>query len=190
MLPAPVVFAVAGCLPAPAPPPHDGCIARRAAQGVDLRHYSRQIERDLKSVEQLSISDCTFRAQCAKPFDSHTPPPSCPRRHTPAPLAHSVSPRGPLPHPPYADVREADHIALLFQQVTACEEVLGGMQEMLQGFRSNLGNISQEIKSLQNDSLTMNIKLNNRRAVHARLTTFLDKVAVSEDMILTLCEVR
>ena len=62
------------------------------------------------------------------------------------------------------------------------------MQDMLQGFRSNLGGISQEIKNLQNDSLTMNIKLNNRRGVHARLTTFLDKVAVSEDMITVLCE--
>ena len=58
---------------------------------------------------------------------------------------------------------------------------------MLQGFRSNLGDISQEIKSLQNESLTMNIKLNNRRAVHVRLTTFLEKVAVSEEMINILC---
>jgi hypothetical protein len=92
--------------------------------------------------------------------------------------------------PVATDVLEADHIAQLFQQVTACEQVLVGMQDMLQGFRSNLGGISQEIKSLQSDSITMNVKLDNRRAVHARLTTFLDKVAVSEEMILILCEVR
>ena len=37
-----------------------GCVGLPLrAQGVDLRHYSRQIEKDLKSIEQLSIGDCT-----------------------------------------------------------------------------------------------------------------------------------
>ncbi len=36
-------------------------------QGVDLRHYSRQIEKDLKSIEQLSIGDCKFAQTAARP---------------------------------------------------------------------------------------------------------------------------
>jgi hypothetical protein len=88
------------------------------------------------------------------------------------------------------DVRESDHIAQLFAQITQCESVLVTMEEMLQGFRTNLGGISQEIKALQNDSLDMNVKLANRRAVNSRITTFLEKVAVSEDMIVSICEVR
>lgn len=135
------------------------------AQGVDLRHYSRQIEKDLAAVEEESISDCT----CVRAF-----------------WAALSSTRV----VPVADVRESDHIAQLFNQISSCETILVSMEEMLQGFRSNLGGISQEIKNLQNDSLAMNVKLANRRAVHGRISTFLEKVAVSEDMIVAICEVR
>jgi hypothetical protein len=90
---------------------------------------------------------------------------------------------------PRADVREGDHIAQLFGEISTCEETLKIMQDMLVGFRSNLGGISEEIKHLQNESLTMNVKLGNRRAVHARVATFLDKVAVTEEMINVITEV-
>lgn len=39
---------------------------------------------------------------------------------------------------PCADVKEADSIAALFEQISSCEGVLGKMATMLQSFQDNL----------------------------------------------------
>jgi hypothetical protein len=46
-------------------------------------------------------------------------------------------------------VQESDAIAGLYEQIEACESVLGQMQGLLQGFQENLGGISTEIRTLQ-----------------------------------------
>lgn len=56
-----------------------------------------------------------------------------------------------------------------------CDRVLGRMEEMLQGFQADLGEISSEIRHLQEDSMSMSVKLKNRRAVADRLHAFLEK---------------
>ena len=43
-----------------------------------------------------------------------------------------------------------------------CDVTLSSMQEMLLGFQADLGGISDEIKSLQEESMSMNVKLRNR----------------------------
>lgn len=40
--------------------PDQAVALRCGAQGVDLRHYSRQIEKDLSAVEEESILDCAY----------------------------------------------------------------------------------------------------------------------------------
>lgn len=50
---------------------------------------------------------------------------------------------------------------------------------MLRGFQADLGEISSEIKHLQDDSLFMNVKLKNRRNVEEKLNKFLEKTTVS-----------
>ena len=69
----------------------------------------------------------------------------------------------------------------LHQQIQDCDAVLARMQDMLQGFQSDLGGISDEIKYLQDQSLTMNVKLRNRRAAEERLHKFVEYVAVTSD---------
>jgi hypothetical protein len=59
-----------------------------------------------------------------------------------------------------------------------CDRILGRMEEMLRGFQADLGEISSEIKHLQDDSLFMNVKLKNRRAVEEKLNKFLEKAAI------------
>jgi hypothetical protein len=84
---------------------------------------------------------------------------------------------------------EADAIALyvqhspkfndLHREMEDSDRVLGRMEEMLHGFQADLGEISSEIKHLQEDSLSMSIKLKNRRNVEDRLHAFLEKANIS-----------
>ena len=80
-------------------------------------------------------------------------------------------------------VAESDAIAGLFEQIVSCEGVLGSMQSLLQGFQDKLSGISNEIRSLQEQSLGMSAKMTNRKSLHATLRSFLDKVAVPEGLI-------
>ena len=56
------------------------------------------------------------------------------------------------------------------------------------GFQRDLGGISDEIKHLQDKSLSMNVKLRNRKATEVKLRAFLDRVVVPPALILGLCE--
>lgn len=54
---------------------------------------------------------------------------------------------------------------------------------MLTGFQDDLGSISHEIQSLQEQSIVMNLKLKNRQSVRGELSQFVDEMVVSEAMI-------
>lgn len=85
-------------------------------------------------------------------------------------------------------VRESDAIAGLFSQVLSCETVLTTMQGLLQNFQDNLGGISDEIRSLQEESLKLSVKMQNRRNVGGKVKGFLAKVAVSEGLVSRICD--
>ena len=85
-------------------------------------------------------------------------------------------------------VKESDSIAALFEQIQGCESVLNQMQGLLQGFQENLGGISDEIRSLQEESLQLSIKMQNRKNVGAKVKSFLAKVAVPEALISRILE--
>ena len=70
----------------------------------------------------------------------------------------------------------------LHKQMQDCDSVLARMQEMLLGFQTDLGGISEEIKFLQDESLSMSIKLKNRRSAEEVLKSFLDNSAISSEM--------
>ena len=54
---------------------------------------------------------------------------------------------------------------------------------MLSGFQSDLGSLSAEIQTLQEQSIAMNVKLKNRQAVRGELSQFVDEMAVPDSMI-------
>ena len=62
-------------------------------------------------------------------------------------------------------------------------DVLKRMEEMLNGFQSDLSSISSEIQTLQSQSVAMNVKLKNRQAVRGELSQFVDEMVVPESMI-------
>ncbi|KAG2187646.1 hypothetical protein INT44_005336 [Umbelopsis vinacea] len=76
----------------------------------------------------------------------------------------------------------------LHQQFEASDEILGNMEEMLNVFQTDLGNISREIKNLQERSTEINIKLKNRKVVEGRLGHILDNVVVAPHMIRKIVE--
>lgn len=85
-------------------------------------------------------------------------------------------------------IRESQNIASLHNQIVECDQVLERMEKMLISFQSDLGSISNEILSLQQQSVQMNVKLKNRQAIRGELSQFVDDMVVPEDMILVIME--
>ena len=85
-------------------------------------------------------------------------------------------------------IRESQNIATLHHEIVDCDQILERMENMLLTFQSDLGSISNEILSLQQQSVQMNVKLKNRQAIRGELSQFVDDMIVPEEMILTLME--
>jgi len=67
----------------------------------------------------------------------------------------------------------------LHKQMQECDSVLARMQDMLLAFQADLSGISEEIKHLQDESLTMSVKVKNRKAVEEQLHKFLENSTIS-----------
>eukprot|EP01136_Pigoraptor_vietnamica_P026923 Opistho-1_new@82539 len=85
-------------------------------------------------------------------------------------------------------INEAGNIARLHAQIHVCDRVLQTMEEMLGAFQEDLGNISSEIQTLQDQSLSMNVKLKNRKIVQNRLSSFLEQIALSPELVASICD--
>lgn len=85
-------------------------------------------------------------------------------------------------------IHESDNLASLHSQIQSCDAVLEHMESLLGGFQSNLGTISDEIKQLQEESYSMNISLNNRKAVEEKLGSFVDSIVLPPRLITGICE--
>ncbi|XP_053380589.1 vacuolar protein sorting-associated protein 52 homolog isoform X2 [Mercenaria mercenaria] len=80
-------------------------------------------------------------------------------------------------------IKESENIASLHKQIAACDTILERMEEMLNGFQSDLSSISTEIQSLQEQSIAMNVKLKNRQSIRGELSQFVDEMVIPESMI-------
>jgi hypothetical protein len=67
----------------------------------------------------------------------------------------------------------------LHKQMQECDSVLARMQDMLLGFQGDLGGISEEIKHLQDESLSMSIRLKNRREAEEKLHKFIQNASLT-----------
>ena len=68
-------------------------------------------------------------------------------------------------------------------QIETCDGILAGMEAMLGRFQGDLGNISSEIRQLQEQSQSMSVRLKNRKAAEQKLGAFLDNLAVPAGLI-------
>uniref|UniRef100_A0A3Q0RD48 Vacuolar protein sorting-associated protein 52 homolog n=1 Tax=Amphilophus citrinellus TaxID=61819 RepID=A0A3Q0RD48_AMPCI len=62
------------------------------------------------------------------------------------------------------------------------------MEGMLSSFQSDLSSISSEIQTLQQQSVSMNVRLKNRQAVRSHLSQLVDELVVPGAMISTILE--
>ena len=85
-------------------------------------------------------------------------------------------------------IAEAESLAGLHTQIRSCDTVLDSMESMLRGFQGDLHSISAQIKFLQDESLSMNVKLRNRKAAEAQLSSFIQQIVVPPDLITNICE--
>jgi aromatic ring-cleaving dioxygenase len=83
-------------------------------------------------------------------------------------------------------MNEADRLATLHKQIQEFDRVLAGMQDVLSGFQNQLGNISGEINSLQEQSVKMNQKLKNRKIAKGQLGEFIEAVVLPPDFIKSI----
>ena len=72
--------------------------------------------------------------------------------------------------------------------MSSCDGILARMESLLLTFQSDLGSISSEIMSLQQQSVEMNLKLTNRQAVRGELSQFVDDLVVTEQLITTITD--
>ncbi|XP_029591392.1 vacuolar protein sorting-associated protein 52 homolog isoform X3 [Salmo trutta] len=121
----------------------DDLVKEALKTGVDLRHYSKQVEGELQRIEQASIKDY---------------------------------------------IKESQNIASLHNQITACDSILERMEGMLSGFQSDLSSISSEIQTLQQQSVSMNVRLKNRQAVRSHLSQLVDELVVPGAMIQVIVD--
>ncbi|XP_065203374.1 vacuolar protein sorting-associated protein 52 homolog [Planococcus citri] len=85
-------------------------------------------------------------------------------------------------------IKESQNIVNLHNRINSCDDILERMENMLLNFKSDLGNISSEIISLQKKSVEMSQRLNNRQSVRGHLSQFIDDISVSEDHIRLILE--
>ena len=85
-------------------------------------------------------------------------------------------------------IGESESLAGLHTQIRSCDLVLDSMESMLRGFQGDLSSISAQIKYLQDESLSMNVKLRNRKAAEVQLSSFIQNIVVPPDLISAICE--
>jgi len=85
-------------------------------------------------------------------------------------------------------ISQAGNIAQLHNQISSCDGILARMENLLLTFQTDLGSISSEILSLQQESVDMNLRLKNRQGVRGELSQFVDDLVVTEQLISTIME--
>ncbi|KAE9419192.1 hypothetical protein Angca_009057 [Angiostrongylus cantonensis] len=85
-------------------------------------------------------------------------------------------------------IQNADKLTDLHNQILACDQVFERLEKMLLGFQDDLGTISQDMKRLQDESVSINQELDNRQKVRSELSQFVDDIIVPQNMIKIIME--
>ena len=81
----------------------------------------------------------------------------------------------------------AGDIQVLREEISMCDGVLASLQEMLLGFQADLGGLSGDIRTLQDQSKTLGTKLRNRRDAETGLRRFLQNVVIPPTVAEVIC---
>ncbi|KAF2736773.1 Sac2 family protein [Polyplosphaeria fusca] len=84
--------------------------------------------------------------------------------------------------------KEKDKFEDLHKSILACDEVLKSVETYLTNFQSDLGAVSAEIESLQNRSVALNTKLENRKVVEKLLGPAVEDISISPAVVRKIAE--
>jgi hypothetical protein len=84
--------------------------------------------------------------------------------------------------------QNSNTIASLRTDMTECDTILASLQEMLLGFQADLGGLSGDIRSLQQESQTLGIQLTNRRDAEMNLRQYLSRIVVPPSLADVICK--
>lgn len=84
--------------------------------------------------------------------------------------------------------KEKDKFEDLHLSILACDEVLKSVETYLTNFQADLGAVSAEIESLQNRSIALNTKLENRKVVEKMLGPAVEDISVSPVVVRKIAE--
>ena len=80
-----------------------------------------------------------------------------------------------------------EEIAQLYQELNTSNKILFNLEKTLTHFQTDLGNISSEIKSLQEQSQSMSVSLKNRKKIDEKLKSYLEQITLSPQLIDNIC---
>ncbi|KAH5421623.1 hypothetical protein HBI47_133050 [Parastagonospora nodorum] len=83
---------------------------------------------------------------------------------------------------------EKDKFEDLHKSILACDEVLKSVETYLTNFQADLGAVSAEIESLQNRSIALNTKLENRKVVEKLLGPAAEDISISPAIVRKIAE--
>lgn len=84
--------------------------------------------------------------------------------------------------------KEKDKFEDLHKSIIACDEVLKSVETYLTNFQADLGAVSAEIESLQNRSIALNTKLENRKVVEKLLGPAVEDISISPAVVRKIAE--
>ncbi|KAH7371387.1 Sac2 family-domain-containing protein [Pyrenochaeta sp. MPI-SDFR-AT-0127] len=84
--------------------------------------------------------------------------------------------------------KEKDRFEDLHKSILACDEVLKSVETYLTNFQADLGAVSAEIESLQNRSIALNTKLENRTVVEKLLGPAVEDISISPAVVRKIAE--
>ena len=87
-----------------------------------------------------------------------------------------------------ADDKEKDKFEDLHKSIIACDEVLKSVETYLTNFQADLEAVSAEIESLQNRSIALNTKLENRKTVEKLLGPAVEDISISPAVVRKVAE--
>ncbi|CAG9311320.1 unnamed protein product [Blepharisma stoltei] len=81
-----------------------------------------------------------------------------------------------------------EELAELYMTVRDSNKIIKNIESHLVQFQSDLKNVGLEIKTLQDQSLSMNVSLSNRRHLEDKLGNFLKQITLTPDLIHNICK--
>jgi hypothetical protein len=81
----------------------------------------------------------------------------------------------------------SEHLGENYTQLTNCDATLEKINDILTNFQTQLYDISHEIHSLQQLSVTLSVELCNRKSVYNRLSCYTKNTYLPPDLVNTIC---